>query len=192
MSKDLLPTDMIADDDDEPDAERVEATYGSQSPSYHPDDPAPPQTRAAALPLEARYSFRTEKRPTDKHLPELGSKKRKGNPTTRQMDVLQSIMEALERIEANNAAAQAQQTTLLERLIEAENNNAARLERLMALSQDCQTRLGVAETRIRTLQEARRDEATQVVVAAGTSTQTHPTTPHIKQPRTQSTLKRNQ
>lgn len=53
----------------------------------------------------------------------------------------------------------------------------------MALNQDCQTRLGVAETRIKTLQEARRDEARQLAAVAGTSTQTHPTTPHIEQPR---------
>lgn len=104
---------------------KVEATYGSRSPSYPPDDPVPPPTSAVTLPIGNRYSFRSEKRPTDKHLPELGSKKRRGNPTTRQMDILQSILEAVERQEANNAAAQAQQTALLEKLLEVENNNAA-------------------------------------------------------------------
>lgn len=159
----------------------METVYGPGSPTYHPDDPLPtPQTSAPAL----RYSLRTDKRGlAEKHLPELGPpKKKRGNPVTRQMEVLTAILEAVERQEAQQATARAQQATLLEKLLEMETNNAARLERLIALSHECQTRIGVAETRIQTLQEARRDEATQQPAVAGTSTQTHPTTPHVTAP----------
>lgn len=184
MSKETTPEEaMLIDQKDyDSDAERIETTFGPGSPTYPPDDLIPtPQTSAPAI----RYSLRTEKRaPTDKHLPELGppKKKRGGNPVTRQMEVLTAILEAVERQEAQQAAARAQQTALLEKLVEMETNNAARLERLIALSHECQTRIGVAETRIQTLQEARRDEATQQPAVAGTSTQTHPTTPHVIAP----------
>lgn len=185
VQRHTISDDVAMDaEDDESDADRVEATYGSISPPYHPDDPIPPLTHTSVAPI-SKYSFRTDKRgPSDRHLPTIGPpKKKKGNPTICQMDVLQSILEIVERHEIDNAAASTQQTTLLEQLLEVENSNAARLERLITLIQECQTRIGVAETRIRTLQETRRDEATQQPAATGTSTQTHPITPHVVPPR---------
>jgi len=49
------------------------------------------------------------------------------------------------------------------------------LDRILTSNLECQTRIGVAETRIQALQETRRNEAVQAVIQ---TYEKHTTTPH--------------